>query len=62
MNMNNNERAFENERYTQARKARAIANRLLRENMISLEEWESLYNSAVYAETCATKKTINIKL
>lgn len=62
MNMNNNEKAFENERYTQARKAREIANRLLRENMISLEEWESLYNSAVYAETCATKKTINIKL
>ena len=56
MNMNNNEKIFENERYTQARKAREIANRLLRENMISLEEWESLYNSAVYAETCATKE------
>lgn len=56
MNMNNNEKIFENERYTQARKAREVANRLLRENMISLEEWESLYNSAVYAETCATEE------
>ena len=56
MNVNNNEKAFENERYTQARKAREVANRLLRENTISLEEWESLYNSAVYAETCATEK------
>ena len=56
MNMNNNEKAFENERYTQARKAREVANRLIRENTISLEEWESLYNSAVYAETCATEK------
>lgn len=49
-------KTFENERYMQARKAREIANRLLRENMISLEEWESLYNSVVYAETCATKE------
>lgn len=56
MNMNNNKKTFENERYMQARKAREIANRLLRENIISLEEWENLYNSAVYAETCATKK------
>lgn len=56
MNMNNNKKTFENERYVQARKAREVANRLLRENMISLEEWESLYNSAVYAETCATKE------
>ena len=54
--MNNNEKAFENERYMQARKAREVANRLLRESIISLEEWESLYNSAVYAETCATKE------
>ena len=47
---------FENERFNRARKAREIADKLLRENKISLEEWEDLYSTAVYAEMCATEK------
>lgn len=47
---------FENERFNRARKAREIADKLLRENKISLEEWEDLYSTAVYAEVCATEK------
>ena len=47
---------FENERFNRARKAREIADRLLRENKITLEEWENLYSSAVYAEVCATER------
>lgn len=47
---------FENERFNRARKARKIADRLLRENKISLEEWEDLYSSAVYAEICAAER------
>ena len=47
---------FENERFNRARRARQIADKLLREGKISLEEWEDLYSSAVYAEVCATEK------
>ena len=47
---------FENERFNRARKAREIADKLLRENKISLEEWEDPYSTAVYAEVCATEK------
>jgi hypothetical protein len=47
---------FENERFNRARKAREIADRLLRENKINLEEWEDLYSSAVYAEICAAER------
>ena len=47
---------FENERFNRAGKAREIADRLFRENKITLEEWEDLYSSAVYAEICATER------
>lgn len=47
---------FENERFNRARRARQIADKLLRENKISFEEWEDLYSTAVYAEVCATEK------
>ena len=47
---------FENERFNRARRAREIADRLVRENKISLEEWEDLNSSAVYAVVCATER------
>ena len=47
---------FENERFNRARQTRELADRLLRENKITLEEWEAMYSTGVYAEICATER------
>lgn len=52
---------FENERFNRARKAREIADKLLRENKISLEEWEDLYTQRLYMLKCVLPKKISRK-
>ena len=47
---------FESERFDRARQTREIVDRLLRENKISLEEWEVMYSTGVYAEICAAER------